>query len=142
VLVVDTREQDALFKRPLKGLVVVRDTLPTGDYSVRGFESAVAVERKSLPDFLGSIGAGRERFKAELERLASFERKWVMVEATHEECLCFNEFSQMHPNAVRHTIASIEIRYGIPFYFQPNRHDMERHILDLFTKFYKVKRGG
>ena len=141
VLVIDTREQDQLFKRPLKGLTVVRDTLDAGDYSVRGFERMVAVERKSIGDFLGSIGNGRERFKKELEKLAGYERKWIAVEATHDECLQFNEHSQMHPNAVRQTIASIEIRYGIPFYFQSSRHVMERHILDLFTKFYKVKRG-
>jgi ERCC4-type nuclease len=139
--VIDTREQDGLFKRPVKNLIMVRDTLCSGDYSVRGFESSISVERKSLSDFLGSIGNDRDRFKLELERLMGYERKWIFVEATHEECLTFNAHSMMHPNSIRHTIASIEIRYGIPFYFQADRGIMERHILDLFTKFYKVKRG-
>ena len=140
-LVIDTREQDAFFKRPLKGLTIVRDTLQTGDYSVRGFENCIAVERKSLPDFLSSIGHNRDRFQEELGRLQGYERRWIFLESIHEDCLKFNEFSQMHPNNVRQTIASIEIRYGIPIYFQPDRHFMERHLLDLFVKYYRVKRG-
>ena len=141
VLVIDTREQDQLFKRPPKGLVCVRDGLRAGDYSIRGFENCLSVERKSLPDFLSSIGTNRERFKRELGILQGYEHKWIFLEATHEECLTFNEHSSMHPNAVRQTIASIEIRYGIPFYFQKDRHFMERHLLDLFIKYYRVKRG-
>uniref|UniRef100_A0A6H1Z9A2 Putative nuclease n=1 Tax=viral metagenome TaxID=1070528 RepID=A0A6H1Z9A2_9ZZZZ len=141
ILIIDTRENDNLFKRPPKGLTVVRDTLDAGDYSVRGFERSIVVERKSLPDFLGSIGHDRERFKKELDKLRDYERKWVFLEAAHEECLSYNQYSQMHPNAVRQTIASIEIRYGVPFYFQASRHSMERYLLDLFTKFYRVKRG-
>jgi ERCC4-type nuclease len=142
VLVIDTRENDALFKRPLKGLVVVRDTLSTGDYSVRGFERSMAIERKNLADLYGSLGNGRERFKKELERLKNYERKWIFVESTHQEALSYQEYSQMHPNSVRHSIVSIEIRLGIPFYFQPDRRQMERHLLDLFVKYYKVKREG
>ena len=142
VIVIDTREQNQLFKHSLKGLAVVRDTLKYGDYSVRGFESSIVVERKSLPDLLGSLGGGRERFKRELEHLKDYERKWIFVESTHQDALSYQEYSQMHPNSVRHSIVSIEIRLGIPFYFQPDRRQMEHHLLDLFVKYYKVKREG
>ena len=142
VLVIDTRENDALFKRPLKGLVTVRNTLATGDYSIRGFENGIAVERKNLSDLLSSLGGNRDRFKRELEKLKEYERKWIFVEATHQEALSYQEYSLMHPNAVRQSIVSIEIRLGIPFYFQPDRRQMERHLIDLFVNYYKVNREG
>ena len=130
-----------MFKRPPKGLVIVRDTLPVADYSIRGFENKIGIERKNLSDLVLSISKNRERFKRELEKLSNYERKWIFVEATEHECLCWQEFSQMHPNSIRGTLVSIEIKYGIPFYFQPDRRQMERHLLDLFCKYYKTKRN-
>ena len=39
IIVIDTREQAPLFIGSLpRGLLIVRDTLDVGDYSVRGFE--------------------------------------------------------------------------------------------------------
>ena len=141
VLTVDTREQDVLFKRPPKGLVLVRDTLDVADYSIRGWESSIAVERKNLTDLYGSLGKNRERFKRELEILQFYDRRWIMVEASEYEVLCWQEYSQVHPNSIRQSLVSIEIRYGIPIYFFQYRKDMERKLLDLFVKYYRVKRG-
>ena len=61
-IIIDTREQlpYAFGSRP-----VVRQALPAGDYSVVGFELAVAVERKTLEDFVHSVIRDRERFKKE-----------------------------------------------------------------------------
>ena len=61
---VDTREQLPLFLSPLRS---VTTTLATGDYSVRGLENIVAIERKSLPDFLSCVGRERERFDREVQ---------------------------------------------------------------------------
>lgn len=58
VAVVDTREQLPLDLAPLQ---TVAGTLSTGDYSVRGLEHAIAIERKSLGDLLGCVGQHRER---------------------------------------------------------------------------------
>ena len=38
VLITDTREQDPLFRKPPKGLLIVRDTLRAGDYSCNAGE--------------------------------------------------------------------------------------------------------
>lgn len=140
VLVIDTRENDNLFKRPPKGLVIVRDTLSAGDYSIKGFETNIAVERKNLSDLYGSLGKNRDRFKNELDLLRYYERKWLMIEGLEDEVLCYQEYSQLHPNSVRGALASIEIRYGIPVVYCDGRKQMERKILDLFVKYYNVKR--
>ncbi len=70
-ILIDTREQ-APFAFP--GMSTEAATLRAGDYSAHGLENEVAVERKSLPDLVACIGRERERFKAELVRLAGTVR--------------------------------------------------------------------
>ena len=64
---VDSREQTPLDLSPLAVEVA---TLPTGDYSVRGLEHIVVIERKSLPDLLAVIGRDRRRFDREVQWLS------------------------------------------------------------------------
>jgi DNA excision repair protein ERCC-4 len=59
----------------------MRATLATGDYSVRGLEHKVALERKSLSDLVMCVGRERERFEKELQRLMAYETRAVIVEA-------------------------------------------------------------
>ena len=68
VIVVDTREQ-----KPYRFTRCQVKTLPTGDYSLVGLEDCIAIERKSAADLAGSLGAGRTRFRRELERLAQLD---------------------------------------------------------------------
>ncbi|RPH47035.1 MAG: hypothetical protein EHM91_06585, partial [Planctomycetota bacterium] len=67
-IVVDTREQRPYRFDP-QFVVVTRRALPAGDYSIAGHETAVAIERKSLGDFVTSVIHERERFERELARL-------------------------------------------------------------------------
>ena len=141
VLVVDTREQDALFQKPPKGLVMVRDTLEVGDYSLRGFEGKVTLERKTISDLLGCLGNDRERFKRELEKMRGFEFKAILVEGEEDNLHQHHDFSLMHPEAIRQSVVSIEIRHGVHFYFG-KREKLERICLDRLIKFFRVKREG
>ena len=61
VAIIDTREQLPLDLSPLQS---VAGSLTTGDYSVRGLESIIAIERKGLSDLLGCVGQERERLTA------------------------------------------------------------------------------
>lgn len=80
--VIDTREQLPLDLSPLK---MITGTLTTGDYSVRGLEHVVAVERKSLSDLLGCIGGERERFDREVTRLLAYPVRALVVESSWSE---------------------------------------------------------
>lgn len=142
ILVVDTREQDALFKRPVKGLVMVRDTIPVGDYSVRGFETEVVVERKSINDLYGSMFSDWDRESKKLLKIAEYRRKWLLIEGREDEVLSFQQFSTVHPNSMRGRLVSIQVRLGIPIYYAATRKDGERFVLDILTKYYRVKREG
>jgi DNA excision repair protein ERCC-4 len=92
--------------------------LKAGDYSLKGMETRVAVERKSLNDLLGSITHGRVRFQRELQLLRSYEHAALIVEASWEQIelgswplVKGKPCSAVHPNSVAGTLVSIHTRY-------------------------------
>ena len=82
VAICDTREQSPLDLTPLR---VERGTLETGDYTARGLEAVVRIERKSLPDLVACCGRERERFEREVARLLAFPVRVLVVEATWDQ---------------------------------------------------------
>ena len=148
ILIVDTRENQQLFKRPPKGLVTVRDKLDFGDYSIRGFEKSITVERKEMLEFIGEVGSDdHDDFRHKLMEMSKYERKWLLIHSTEKELLHYNQSNyaygpKVHHNVVRGSLASIQGRLGVPVYFAATRWDAERFILDIFIKFFKWKREG
>lgn len=82
IAIVDTREQRPLSLEYKEGCKLKSEsgTLYTGDYSLKGFEKHVAIERKSLDDLMGCIGTQRERFEKEIVRLQSYPVKCLVCE--------------------------------------------------------------
>jgi DNA excision repair protein ERCC-4 len=76
--IVDTREQHPLDLAPMP---MVLGTLATGDYSVKGLEHVIALERKSAEDMLACMGRERERFDREIQRLLAYPCRAILVEA-------------------------------------------------------------
>ena len=64
-ITIDNREQQPWYFGDYAK--VSRGTLGVGDYAVTG-DSGYAVERKSLPDFVGTVSSGWARFRREIER--------------------------------------------------------------------------
>jgi DNA excision repair protein ERCC-4 len=120
ILIEDTREQlgySSLFTRECR-----RAALTYGDYSVAGLESLIAVERKSLPDLLGSLTSGRDRFETELKRARSLHKMFVILECRPADILVesFGKLSKAHPRSIWGTVMAWSCRYH-PFVFAGNR---------------------
>lgn len=67
--IIDSREQTPLDSSLLQ---TTTGTLATADYTIRGLEHVVAVERKSLSDLVGCVGSDRGRFERELQRMLAY----------------------------------------------------------------------
>ena len=116
-VIVDTREQ-----LPLElSMRTIRRTLPTGDYSILGFEEYVVVERKSLPDLIGCMTTGRHRFERELQRMRSYEARAVVVEASWGQLRRGEYRSRIGPDVATHSICSWMSRFTMPFLFVDDR---------------------
>lgn len=121
-VVIDTREQlpfsfegltcDAVDGGGPLTIPTCRGTLASGDYSLLGFESFVAVERKSLADLYSTLGQGRERFERELERLAAMDFAAVVIEATWPEIVADPPpHTELPPKTVFRSILAWSVRY-------------------------------
>jgi ERCC4-type nuclease len=97
VAVVDSREQRPWDLTPLRS---VTDMLTTGDYTIRGLEHVIRIERKSLPDLLSCVGRDRARFDREVQRLLAYPTRVLIVEATWAQIEAGEWRSQVHPSAV------------------------------------------
>ena len=98
-------------------MAVIRQALPAGDYSIEGHEHSVALERKTLEDFVSTVIRSRKRFTRELQRLAGYEAASVVVEANLRDILGGRYRSGAHPNAVLGTVLSIVVDLRIPVFF-------------------------
>lgn len=97
VAVIDTREQLPLDLSPLQA---VTGTLTTGDYSVRGLEHLIAIERKGRDDLLSCVGQERERFDREIQRLLAYPCRALIIESSWPELESGAWRSRVSPNAV------------------------------------------
>jgi ERCC4-type nuclease len=119
-IIIDTREQEPYSFDP-RLAATVRRALPAGDYSVVGLEQRVAVERKSLDDFVSTVIHARVRFREELRRLAECRAACVVVEGGVADVLLQHYRGEAHPNAVVGNALSIILDFGVPVFFCGNR---------------------
>lgn len=108
--------------------------LASGDYSIQGLESEIAIERKSLADLYGSCTWGRDRFEHEIERLNALNFAAVVIEATWPEIANPTAAdptwrSQASPESILGTITSWSVRYrNVPWWAVGPREECERQV--------------
>ncbi|MCL6546375.1 MAG: hypothetical protein K6T61_14205 [Bryobacteraceae bacterium] len=131
VVLVDSREREPLplFENHPNWIGGERRVaLKTGDYTVEGMESLLALERKSLADLVACTVTHRKRFLAACSRLARLRWKAILVEATFEDIKGgFEPFgipTEVHPNAVCGTFDAIEAKFGIPIIYSSSIQDL------------------
>jgi DNA excision repair protein ERCC-4 len=139
-IVIDTREN-----RPYSftdRVETVNKALPAGDYSVQGAETQIAVERKSLDDYLSTIIHAQARFGRELSLLQRYPRAWIVVEGSLEEVLQGRYTSRAHPQAVLALTASLMTRYGVPVLFVGDRPSACALVEALLVQWATQQEGG
>lgn len=150
-VLVDSREQSPYTFQGLradadkKGLPIdvarIIKGLPSGDYSIKGLESRIAVERKSLSDLFSTLAGRREQFQAEHERLAEIVRAGgyaaVVVESSLAAALQGVSESRLNPKTVVRTSISWAMRYGVAWHWWENRRLCEVMTYRLLEKFWQ-----
>lgn len=116
---------------------VVRAALPAGDYSLAGYENRIAIERKSLEDFCGTVIRCRGRFEDELEKLRNYEFAAVIVEASLEDVEQHRYRMAVHPNALLGSAVAIHMDYGVPVLFAGGREQARNYTHRLLARFFE-----
>lgn len=128
--------------RPLEIRTEVK-YLPTGDYSIRGLEAEVAIERKSLADLYGTLGSEerRERFRSEVERLAEMRVKAIVIEASWPAILQPRPEiqSRLNPKTIYRTAVRWTARYGVPWWTADDRQLAEITTFRLLQAHWEIR---
>jgi ERCC4-type nuclease len=119
-IVVDTREQQP-WTFEGQPVTTVTAKLDAGDYSVLGLEHRVAIERKSLDDWTGTVLRDRSRFYRELALLRAYEFRCVIIEAGVREIMEGRYKSQANPAAVLGFVAEVAVGQSVPVYLAGSR---------------------
>ncbi len=145
IIVADTREQvpfvfDAINLKIHETPQVERATLKTGDYSLKGFEDVICIERKSIADLFGSCGKGRPRFEREFMRMAAFEYAALVIEVDWQDIYTKPpNRSKLSPKNILRTLMAWHMRYNVHIWPCPGRSFAEKTTYLLLDRFYREK---
>jgi DNA excision repair protein ERCC-4 len=111
-ILIDTREQTPLRFSPNVDTEIA--SLETGDYSVAGHTARVRLERKSVPDFVACVGPERERFLEQMQRLAQYEVRALVIEGSWAQLSAGAYRSNTRPQSVTGTLLALVADLGLP----------------------------
>ena len=126
-VLVDTREQKPYTFEGYPDVTTEDVGLDTGDYTVEGYEDVFVIERKSLPDLMGTMTRGRNRFQRELDRAADMGMFEVVIEASRDQIEAGDYRSQMNPNAAIGSIMAWSQPGNIRFVYANDRANAEQY---------------
>jgi ERCC4-type nuclease len=123
-VIIDTREQTALTfpSDPWYTFAIHKQALKTGDYSIKGFETAFTIERKASTSEIAN-NLFEDRFQDELQRLITIPYKFLLCEFTLRDVLSFPINSgipkwrwkglKLNGNFIHKKLVELQIDYGI-----------------------------
>lgn len=142
VIIKDTRESNRKiynFKN-FNDIVIIKDKLEVGDFSLQGFENQIMIERKTLNDLCISVGVEHDRLKAEMERAVQ-PLKLILIEGNLSDIINENYRSDIHPHSILGTLMAWAIEYNLIPIWVENMREGEiavywilREFLRLYTK--------
>jgi ERCC4-type nuclease len=117
VVLVDTREQYPFWFIRFRGWFerVIPRALSLGDYSVEGMEDLCVVERKTLPDLVGSFTTERAAFIERLRKMSEVPNRLLVITAALSQVKSQYEHSRANPNRITQSLIAALAGLKIPF---------------------------
>lgn len=118
--------------------VLTTERIGLADYTIRGHELDIQIERKSIPDLFGTLADRRDRFECEIKRLHEDCRfACVVVEGDWSDITRYRE-TRMLPKSVVGTITAWEQRYPtVHWRMAPGRAAAELMTFRILHQFWK-----
>lgn len=139
-IVIDTREQ---LRYQFDGYESVRKTLPTGDYSLEGYETMLAVERKNHSDSWAMLTTERKRFERCLERLSLLDRALVVIESPQRDFVIPPPYvKRVSAATAMGSYVSWMCMYRVPVVWCENRQWAERVTIRFLAAYFKHCANG
>ncbi len=120
-----------------------RHRLKVGDYTIKGFEDQVAIEKKSgIAELIANLsGKDRPRFKKFLYKLSKYPIKYIIIEdslSRIESAFRTCPKTHLEPASIYYWISFINIKYNIPTLFiSSNKQQRSEFLYYFFTEIMK-----
>tara|TARA_Y100001938_G_scaffold145524_1_gene222358 strand:- start:13026 stop:13511 length:486 start_codon:yes stop_codon:yes gene_type:complete len=146
----DTREKNGWdFSSQDKCMAVKDWGLRTGDYTARGLEKSLVIERKaSTGEIAMNLGQKKNAFEAEMERMSKFRWAYIVCEFSIDDIMSFPEnsgipkkrwqYMRMNGKYIWKRIREIEEEFGVVFLFLDNKHDAEDKVVRIFDEVTEI----
>ena len=140
----DTREKSGWdFKSFDKCQAIVDWGLRTGDYTVKGLEKYLVIERKaSTGEISMNLGKKRKAFEAEMKRMSFFRWKYVIFEFSIDDLMNFPQnsgipkkqipFVRMNGKFMWKKLREYEEEYGVELIFSGDKENAEDRAMMIF----------
>ena len=123
--------------------------LKTGDYTARGLEKSLVIERKaSTGEIAMNLGQKKNAFEAEMERMSKFRWAYIVCEFSIDDIMSFPEnsgiqkkrwqYMRMNGKYIWKRIREIEEEFGVVFLFFDNKHDAEDKVVRIFDEVTEI----
>ena len=117
----DTREQLPLDRFFSPAVRVEVTTIGTGDYTLKGYSSQLAVERKNLQEPVHCCGHDRDRFTDQCRRMADYRVRILVIEADEAEVVAGAYRSRIDYKSVVGAVRAVQMDYGVAAYWVGNQ---------------------
>jgi hypothetical protein len=153
-IIVDTLEKKDIFLfKSYADVIVSKEHLKTGDYSIDGYTNSITIDRKANSGELAmNLGSDWKRFKAELDRMKDYDLAYFVCSFPYDDLNIFPENSGI-PKArwaelsitgkyLRRKIHEIHEEYpNIEFLFFKDKHEAEEATYKLLKEYYILQNG-
>tara|TARA_Y100000004_G_scaffold51933_1_gene57499 strand:- start:286 stop:768 length:483 start_codon:yes stop_codon:yes gene_type:complete len=146
----DTREKTGWdFKTHDKCRAVVDWGLKTGDYTVRGLEKHLVLERKaSTGELAMNLGKKRSAFEAEIKRMDNFRWKYILCEFSIDDLMNFPENSGIPKKQLQYVrmngkfmwkkLCEYQEQHGVQVVFCDNKINAQEKAMFIFDEVTEI----
>jgi ERCC4-type nuclease len=147
----DTREKEPWPVENSSFVANVIDTvLETGDYTLKGYEKILCIERKkSITEFANNVV--QERFTAELVRMQKFKYRYLIFEFSLQSLLDYPLKCGLPPDKIKSIrvnarflmrfVAEIQVKYGVHVLFCDGAKHAQYMAISLMRKVHENESG-
>ena len=146
-IIQDTREQKP-WDFSFYGYDTEVSTLKTGDYTIKGMEDKIVIERKrNTGEIAQNIGSKAKAFNAEIDRMQSITNKYMLFEFSPQDLVNFPQNSgipkfllgKIRINAayLAKEVERFENECGITIFFCNNREQATDKAVQLMEEVYE-----
>lgn len=150
IILKDTREKNGWGFESFDRCIAVADWgLKTGDYTARGLEKHLVIERKaSTGELATNLGKKRKAFDDEVKRMSNFRWKYIIFEFSIDDLMTFPKNSGIPKKQMQHVrmngkfmwkkLREYEEQYGVELVFALNKENAEQRAMIIFDEVTEI----